>query len=188
MKLCQAGDIFRNRDQKMKVESENVTNSQLAGFTFKKSVPTEPELSAFDTKFMLRLAETEKKTSTVLLKSGRKICYFDESGSSSESDPASLPVVLCIHGMGQSKELWIEPEPIPNVRLIAIDRIGHGGSSPQPVPYLFADGVPEIEEFLDKIGVGKFYVVGHSAGGGWALQVGVCNQCMGQFHKHLLCR
>ena len=30
---------------------------------------------------------------------------------------------------------------------------------------------PEIGEFLDKIGVGKFYVVGHSAGGGWALQV-----------------
>ena len=156
----------------MKVESENVTNSQLAAFTFKKPVPTEPQLSAFDTRFMLRLAETEKKTSTVMLKSGRKICYFDECGSS-ESDPASLPVVLCIHGMGQSKELWIEPEPIPNVRLIAIDRIGHGGSSPQPVPYLFADGVPEIEEFLDKIGVGKFYVVGHSAGGGWALQVGV---------------
>ena len=152
----------------MKVESENVTNSQLAAFTFKKPVPTEPELAAFDTKFLLRLAETEKKTSTVTLKSGRKICYFDEVAS--ESDGA--PVVLCIHGMGQSKELWIEPDPIPNVRLIAIDRFGHGGSSIQPVPYLFRDGVPEIEEFLDKIGVDKFFVVGHSAGAGWALQVG----------------
>ena len=157
----------------MKVESENVTNSQLAAFTFKKPVPTEPELTAFDAEFMLRLAEIEKKTFTVTLKSGRKICYFDEcGGASSESEQAaSLPVVVCIHGMGQSKELWIEPEPIPNVRLVAIDRIGHGGSSPQPVPYLFADGVPEIGEFLDKIGVDKFYVVGHSAGAGWALQV-----------------
>ena len=154
----------------MKVESENVANSQLAAFTFKKPVPTEPELSAFDAKFMLRLAEIEKKTITVTLKSGRKICYFDECASS-ENDPESLPTVVCIHGMGQSKELWIEPEPIPNIRLIAIDRIGHGGSSPQPVPYLFRDGVPEIGEFLDKIGVGKFYVVGHSAGAGWALQV-----------------
>ena len=157
----------------MKVESENITNSQLAAFTFKKAVPTEPALTAFDVKFMSRLAEIEKKTFTVTLKSGRKLCYFDELGGS-ESDPASLPVVLCIHGMGQSKELWIEPEPIPNIRMIAIDRIGHGGSSPQPAPYLFRDGVPEIMEFLDQIGiVGKFYIVGHSAGAGWALQVDI---------------
>ena len=155
----------------MKVESENVTNSQLAAFDFKNPVPTEPQLTAFDPKFMSRLAEIEKKTFTVTLKSGRKICYFDEVASESDGG-GSLPVVLCIHGMGQSKELWIEPDPIPNVRLIAIDRIGHGGSSIQPVPYLFRDGVPEIEEFLDKIGVGKFFVVGHSAGAGWALQVG----------------
>ena len=154
----------------MKVHNEKVSNSQLATFEFKKPVPTKPELTAFDPQFLTRLAEIEEKTYTVTLSSGREICYFDESGSV-DGSPAALPVVLCIHGLGQSKELWIEPEPIPNVRLIAIDRMGHGSSSPQPVPYLFGDGVPEIGELMDKIGVEKFFVVGHSAGGPWALQV-----------------
>ena len=154
----------------MKVHSGELPNSQLANFTFRKAVPTQPQLTAFDPRFLTRLAEVEGKTATVSLASGRHFCYFDESGES-EGDPAALPVVLCLHGLGQSKELWIEPAPLPGVRLIAIDRLGHGGSSPQPVPYLFADGVPEIAELLDKIGVDKFYVVGHSAGAGWAVQV-----------------
>jgi len=155
---------------KYKEISAKMANAEIASFPFKKPVPTEPELTAFDDKFLTRLVEIEKKTSTVTLSSGRQMCYFDESGAV-DGDTESLPVVLCIHGLGQSKELWVEPEPVPNVRIISIDRMGHGSSSPQPVPYLFADGVPEIEELLDMIGVGEFYVVGHSAGACWALQV-----------------
>jgi len=150
----------------MKVHSENVPNSQLARFTFKKAVPTEPELTALDPSFLARLAEVETKTATATVASGRSFCYFDES----DGDPA-LPVVVCLHGLGQSKELWIQPEPVPGIRLVAIDRLGHGGSSAQPVPYTFADGVPEIAELLDKIGVDKFFILGHSAGAGWAVQV-----------------
>jgi pimeloyl-ACP methyl ester carboxylesterase len=66
----------------------------------------------------------------VALKSGRKLCYFDESPA--DADPASLPVVLAIHGLGQGKELWMQPESVPNTRLLAIDRMGYGGSSQQP--------------------------------------------------------
>jgi pimeloyl-ACP methyl ester carboxylesterase len=145
------------------------SGSQLATFKFKSPVPTKPDpMTEFPITFLARLAEIEKKTHTVVLSSGRKMCYFEETHG---GDPASLPVVLCIHGLGQSKELWMEPEPVPNVRLVAIDRIGSGASSLTPVPYGFSEAVAEIEEALDKIGVDKFYVVGHSAGGAMAVEV-----------------
>lgn len=132
----------------MKVHSENVPNSKLAKFTFKKAVPTEPELTALDPSFLARLAEVEAKSATITVASGRRFCYFDESGRS-DGDPAALLVVVCLHGLGRTKEIWIQPEPVPGIRLVAIDRLGHGGSSAQSVPYLFADGVPEIAELLD---------------------------------------
>ena len=138
--------------------------SSAATFTFKKPVPTEKPLTCFSEQFLQRLKEIEGKTKTVNLESGRKICYFDESGKSTNGKP--LAVVLCIHGLGQGKELWMFPEPLPNVRLIAIDRIGYGSSSPQPHRYGFKESCDEINEFLEKIdGVDKFYIVGHSAGG-----------------------
>lgn len=140
----------------------------LATFTFKRPVPTKPEpLTSFDSKFLRRVDEIEDKISTVNLSSGRKMCYFEES----IEDVANLPVVLCLHGLGQSKEAWIQPEPIPNVRIIAVDRMGHGCSSPAPARYGFIDCVTEIEEILNKVGVDKFYVVGHSSGGTLALQI-----------------
>lgn len=143
----------------------------LAKFEFDKPVPTAPEpLTAFPEQFLVRLAEIEAKSHTVMLRSGREMCYFDETGPG-DADMSPLPVVLCIHGGGQSKELWMQPDPIPNVRIIAIDRIGSGSSSPQPAPFGFKEVVSEIGELLDKVGVDRFYVVGHSIGGGVALQV-----------------
>ena len=173
----------------------DTTGSALAAFSFKKPVPTTPPLERFPGEFLARLRTIEGNTRTVALQSGREVCYFDESptgkaaaeeangeaageskapastSSSSPASAASLPVVVCLHGGGQSKELWMQPEPVPNCRIIAIDRIGSGGSSPQPVPYPFSLLVQEIGEFLDKIGVGQFFLVGHSIGGGCAQSV-----------------
>jgi pimeloyl-ACP methyl ester carboxylesterase len=38
-------------------------------------------------------------------------------------------------------------------------------------PYSYREGVEEIGELLDKIGVRNFYVVGHSHGATWSLQI-----------------
>mmetsp|Transcript_9649 Transcript_9649/g.12666 ORF Transcript_9649/g.12666 Transcript_9649/m.12666 type:complete len:378 (+) Transcript_9649:37-1170(+) len=144
--------------------------SQISTFKFKKPVPTKPDpLVCFTPDFLNRLKEIERKTKIVTLKSGRHMCYFDESPA--VANPSDLPIVLAIHGVGQGKELWMEAEPIPNIRLIAIDRMGNGGSSLQPVPYLFDEVINEIEEMLDKIDVDKFFVVGHSLGATFAMQV-----------------
>ena len=53
------------------------------------------------------------------------MCYYDESPEGADPEKGPLPILLCIHGLGQSKEMWLEPEPIPNVRVIAIDRMGY---------------------------------------------------------------
>jgi pimeloyl-ACP methyl ester carboxylesterase len=139
--------------------------SETSTFAFKKPIPTTPELTSFTTEFLTRLADIENKTKTSTLKSGRTYCYFDEATAD------NLPIVLAFHGVGQSKELWMQPEPMPNVRLIAIDRLGYGGSSQQPVPFSFGEAVKDYEEFLNNLGIDKFYVVGHSAGAPFALQI-----------------
>lgn len=133
-----------------------------SAFEFKKPVPTTPPITTFDPGFLKALTRT--KPEQVTLKSGRTICYF------SEGEPSDLPV-LCVHGLMQSKELWLQPEPIPGVHLICIDRFGHGNSSPAPVPYLYDQAVGEIGEFMTAIGVEKFHACGHSMGGSFVLQI-----------------
>ena len=126
-----------------------------------KPIPTVPPMEAGDAEYLARKREVGEQIHT--LKSGRHMAYF------TEGSPADGPAVLCIHGLGQSKFLWLEKKPIAGIYRIAIDRIGHGRSSTLEGVYTFAVGVPEIIEVLDALGVDKFYVVGHSMGGAWAL-------------------
>ena len=131
---------------------------------FKKPIPTVPTpLTAFDPAYVERRKQITEQI--LQLKNGRQLAFFTEG---SPADPA----VLCLHSLGQSKLEWIMRKPLPGVYLIAVDRQGHGNSSPYP-PGLppstparkFSDDADEYVELLDSLGVNEFRVTGSSMGG-----------------------
>ena len=136
--------------------------------TFTKPVATTPPLTAFDPAYVARKKEVGEKILT--LKDGRQLAYF------TEGDPSD-PAVLCLHSLGQSKTEWLFAKPLAGIFLIAVDRQGHGSSSPYPPgnpvskPRKFSDDLHEYVELLDELKVDKFFVTGSSMGGSWALMI-----------------
>eukprot|EP00746_Dinoflagellata_sp_MGD_P015128 gnl/MRDRNA2_/MRDRNA2_133489_c0_seq1.p1 gnl/MRDRNA2_/MRDRNA2_133489_c0~~gnl/MRDRNA2_/MRDRNA2_133489_c0_seq1.p1 ORF type:complete len:350 (-),score=56.59 gnl/MRDRNA2_/MRDRNA2_133489_c0_seq1:29-1078(-) len=116
--------------------------------------------------YLKRRDECPEKVVTV--STGRSFGYFVDG------DANAATTVVTLHGMCQSKYLWLLPSSIPGVRQVSLDRFGYGGSSNEPKDWLLekdpADKLtmdivmPEYVEALEKIGVESCYVVGHSAG------------------------
>eukprot|EP00933_Yihiella_yeosuensis_P042173 TRINITY_DN36704_c0_g1_i1.p1 TRINITY_DN36704_c0_g1~~TRINITY_DN36704_c0_g1_i1.p1 ORF type:complete len:369 (+),score=60.01 TRINITY_DN36704_c0_g1_i1:56-1162(+) len=157
-----------------KVKPEEATGR----VTFKKPIPCNPPLSAWDEKYAQRKEQLGSKSFTC--KSGRQFSYFTDGAKDPSQD--GVPVVLCLHGASQSKAAWILPEPFENIFLIVPDRFGHGLSSPTPPRgYLFSDGCTELLELVDRVyedkGIPKdrkFFVTGHSMGGTWTIEMAAC--------------
>ena len=103
------------------------------------------------------------ETKIIKLKMGRTLC-FAQSG-----DPEGRPVFF-FHGAPGSR-LFHPPEKITinhGVRLITIDRPGYGESSFQPRRTIL-DWAIDIKELADHLGIQKFYLASHSAGGPYVL-------------------
>jgi pimeloyl-ACP methyl ester carboxylesterase len=105
----------------------------------------------------------------VTLDSGMKICYF------SDGDKSGVPMI-CLHGGGESKWMWLQKEPVPGAWMIAIDRPGYGDSDAlnvRAVDYTFHDICKDIGEFVTKLGVDQFVICSFSIGTSWAQQLAV---------------
>lgn len=169
-------------------------SSESTGPKLKKPILTSPPLTAYAPEYLQRKAEVGEKL--FQLKNGRQLCYFTEGDV---KDPA----VLCLPALGESKcaqnrsaakkprrsrprWMYVFPKPLPGIYLIAVDRIGHGRSSPiKPKEQWSAqcaevtllntrknkkkrrgkNQCAEVLELLDSLGVGKFLVTGISCGG-----------------------
>ena len=141
--------------------------SALAAPTLTKPLSTKPPIAVYDAKYLKRKEEISEKICK--LKSGKQLAYF------TEGDPAD-PAVLCLHVTAGSKWLFVFPEPIPGVYLIAPDLLGHGGSSPVSDGHsLWSELVTALMELLDELKVDKFFVTGWSLGGTAAMQVAAAN-------------
>jgi pimeloyl-ACP methyl ester carboxylesterase len=95
----------------------------------------------------------------------REIAFRDLPG-------AGTPVLL-IHGMASSADTWADiPERLSaaGIRVIAIDLPGHGESSRGPGDYSLGAMASTIRDLLDCLHVERVHVVGHSLGGGIAMQ------------------
>ncbi|MEH3132611.1 MAG: alpha/beta fold hydrolase [Mycolicibacterium neoaurum] len=81
-------------------------------------------------------------------------------------------VLLLIHGMAGSAETWraILPQLAKKYRVIAPDLLGHGQSSKPRTDYSLGAFAVGLRDLLDELGVGSATVVGHSLGGGVAMQ------------------
>lgn len=82
------------------------------------------------------------------------------------------PVVVLIHGMASSSETWVPllDRMADHARVIAVDLPGIGGSSNPGGDYSLGAQASAIRDLMVSIGVERATLVGHSYGGGVAMQ------------------
>jgi pimeloyl-ACP methyl ester carboxylesterase len=85
----------------------------------------------------------------------------------------SGPVLLLLHGIGDSSEAWLPLMPALAERytVIAPDLLGHGNSAKPRADYSMAAYANGMRDLLDVLGVDRATIVGHSLGGGVAAQM-----------------
>jgi pimeloyl-ACP methyl ester carboxylesterase len=106
------------------------------------------------------VSATDRKTIPL---HGREVAYV-ESGSG--------PVLLLIHGMAGTSETWeavIEPLAREHT-VIATDLPGHGASAPGAGDYSLGSLASGLRDLLIALGHERATLVGHSLGGGIAMQ------------------
>ena len=96
---------------------------------------------------------------------GHRISYR-EAGEDRE------PVILLIHGITSSSATWdpVLPELASDAHVIAPDLLGHGESDKPRADYSLGALASILRDLLEHLGVERVTVVGHSLGGGVAMQ------------------
>ncbi|MGB5681671.1 MAG: alpha/beta fold hydrolase [Polyangiales bacterium] len=84
----------------------------------------------------------------------------------------SGPAVLLIHGIGDSADSWLDviPALARDYTVIAPDLLGHGQSDKPRADYSIAAYANAMRDLLAVLDVERVTVVGHSLGGGVAMQ------------------
>ena len=87
-------------------------------------------------------------------------------------DKGSGPAVLFIHGILGSQRQWgrLVDRIDDNSRVIVPDLFGHGESDKPAGDYSLGSHAGTLRDLLDHLGVDRVTVVGHSLGGGIAMQ------------------
>ncbi|MGI9210032.1 MAG: alpha/beta fold hydrolase [Rhodococcus sp. (in: high G+C Gram-positive bacteria)] len=84
----------------------------------------------------------------------------------------SGPALLLIHGIGDNSSTWTDviPHLAEKYTVIAPDLLGHGRSDKPRADYSVAAYANGMRDLLSVLGIDKVTVVGHSLGGGVAMQ------------------
>jgi pimeloyl-ACP methyl ester carboxylesterase len=79
----------------------------------------------------------------------------------------SGPTIVLIHGFGAAMDWWdgIAPQLAVDHRVICVDLIGHGGTEAPSSGYSIERQGALVSAVLDKLGVDRVTVIGHSMGG-----------------------
>jgi pimeloyl-ACP methyl ester carboxylesterase len=94
---------------------------------------------------------------------GDRVAYRDEGTGE---------VLLLVHGMGGSSNTWsgVIPLLVKKYRVIAPDLLGHGESDKPRGDYSVGAFAVLLRDLLDALDVPRVTVIGHSLGGGIAMQ------------------
>ena len=105
---------------------------------------------------------TRARGCTAIL-SGHEIWYLDSGDG---------PAVLFIHGLLGSHRNWVHLVDALNTghRLLAPDLYGHGASAKPMGDYSLGAHAATLRDLLDHLGIDRVTLVGHSLGGGIAMQ------------------
>lgn len=78
-----------------------------------------------------------------------------------------ISTILLLHGLGSNAGFWRYniPELAKKHRVVAVDLPGFGKSEKGDYSYSMSFFSDEIKEFVDKLNIGKFILIGHSMGG-----------------------
>src|SRR6202048_1190110 len=84
----------------------------------------------------------------------------------------SGPVILLIHGIGDNSTTWetVQAKLAQRVTVIAVDLLGHGRSDKPRADYAVAAYANGMRALLSVLDIERITVVGHSLGGGVAMQ------------------
>jgi len=87
-------------------------------------------------------------------------------------DSGEGPAVLFIHGLTGSHRNWahLVEKLIVDHRVVAPDLFGHGASAKSMSDYSLATHAATLRDLLDRLGIDRVALVGHSFGGGIAMQ------------------
>lgn len=109
------------------------------------------------------MAPTDTTGRRVLTLHGNRVAYLDEGAGD---------VLLLIHGIGGSSDCWrnVVHKLAERHRVIAVDLLGHGQSDKPRGDYSLGAFAVWLRDFLDALHIREVTVVGHSFGGGVALQ------------------
>ncbi|MEV6651841.1 alpha/beta hydrolase [Streptomyces sp. NPDC051219] len=82
------------------------------------------------------------------------------------------PAVVLIHGIGDSSATWADliPGLARRFTVVAPDLLGHGGSDKPRADYSVAAYANGVRDLLGVLGIERSTLVGHSLGGGVAMQ------------------
>lgn len=84
----------------------------------------------------------------------------------------SGPAILLIHGIGDNSTTWetVQAELAQRFTVVAVDLLGHGQSDKPRADYSAAAYANGLRDLLSVLDIDRVTVVGHSLGGGVAMQ------------------
>jgi pimeloyl-ACP methyl ester carboxylesterase len=100
--------------------------------------------------------------------SGDRIVHLDDGDLHVvDNGPREAPVLLLIHGTGGSTVWWDPVVPMLDrtCRVVRVDLLGHGKSAKPMADYSIEVHARRVGTVLDRLGISRAIVVGHSAGG-----------------------
>ena len=94
---------------------------------------------------------------------GERVAYLDEG---------SGEAIVLLHGIAGSSQTWRSVmRPLSRkFRVVAPDLLGHGNSTKPRSDYSLGALAVLVRDLLDELGIAKATIVGHSLGGGIAMQ------------------
>jgi pimeloyl-ACP methyl ester carboxylesterase len=87
-------------------------------------------------------------------------------------DAGAGEALLLIHGMAGSSDTWraVIPRLAKKYRVVAPDLLGHGASAKPRADYSLGAFAVWLRDLLDELNIARATIVGHSLGGGVAMQ------------------
>jgi pimeloyl-ACP methyl ester carboxylesterase len=108
----------------------------------------------------------DRRTRPAMARSGGRIVETPVVAAN-VAEAGAGPAIVMIHGFGAAIDWWdeIAPALATDHRVIRIDLIGHGGTAAPASGYTIPRQAELVAAVLDRLGVDRVTVIGHSMGG-----------------------